>query len=150
MIRMFDYECARHGTFEVMITTETVPDYMECMCGEISRRVWRRAPSMNNGDVHAIEFGGRTFRRDDVESLLDQKEDKSSPFDTPAFKEKLMESFSRNAYKEMHGTLAPQNADVPKDAGSQTALENVNVSSEQVQAQTSALVETMRRTDFKE
>lgn len=148
MIRMFDYECRKHGVFDVMITTDDVPEYMECICGDPGRRVWRSAPSMNNGEIHAIELGGRTFRRDDMEALLDQKNDAPAFYEKPEFKERVMESLSRNAYKEMHGTLPPATAPIDKEV--EKSLGNVSVDPAAVKASSEKLTEVMRRTEFKE
>src|SRR5207253_2990484 len=145
MIRMFDYDCPNHGVFEVMITTETVPTFFGCgKCGEIGPRVWRKFNGMQPKDsVHAIEFGGRTFLRDDVEEVLTNKNE--TPPMSEAKREELHDRFSRAAYREMHGYVDAAPEETPKlDEVASSTLANVKVDPDLATAHADKLVETMK------
>ncbi len=48
MLRFWDFECPKHGVWEVFLDT-TPPDAVYCPepgCGEVARRVWTHAPGV--------------------------------------------------------------------------------------------------------
>lgn len=153
MIRMFDFDCATHGLFEGMVTEDEQVLSAPCpQCGEEAPQVWRRSPSMQPGDVHAVQLGGRTFRRDDIEQFLDAPASKEpSFFETEKFATDFHERLSRNAAKEVNGELAPQVAPaVTADQEKEIARVTENVDTALVGASQNAFVDTFRKTDFKE
>src|SRR5213075_994521 len=110
---IYEFSCACGNRFEELLNGQWLS--WKCpKCGE-------EAPKMvstfafKGFSEHAISFGGRTFRRDEVEEKLSEKNDKSAFYETPEYKDRFMEALSRNAYKEMHGTL-PQAEAPPLDA----------------------------------
>lgn len=167
MIRMFDYECPTHGVFEAMIVGGAVAESMECPneifipeknggsygpCGNISVRVWRKAPGVTPGGVHAIEIGGRTYRREDMESFLDAP---TGPKETPFFKKEefrrdFLERMSRNAKKELNGELPTQELNDTQIKELEKATANVTVDADRANASSNQFVETFRKTEFKE
>jgi hypothetical protein len=168
MIRMFDYECPSHGVFEGMIVGGAVAESMECPheifeadkhgngtykpCGNVSIRVWRKAPGVNPGGVHAVEIGGRTYRREDMEAFLDQP---ATPKTTPFFKkegfrEDFLERLSRNTQRELNGELPKQELTETQAKEIEKATANVTVDPALANASTNQFVETFRKTELKE
>lgn len=161
MLRLPDFRCPTHGIFEVLMDIDMkAPDYREKLrehacpvCGAASVGVYTKAPSMQpNSGEHAVEFGGRTFRRDDVEEFLDAPPTQEpSAEETERKREKLLDRFSRVAYQEMHGTLAPAPELAPEQSKIvESSLANVSVDPEKLTAHSEHLTDAMRNMEFKE
>jgi putative FmdB family regulatory protein len=144
---LYEFSCALHGKFEELLKGQWLS--WKCpKCGEEAPRIASRF-AFRGFSEHAIEFGGRTFRRDDVEEALGARTETPAFYETPEYRDKFMEKLSKNAYKEMHGTLEPETATLPDKVAEQT-IASMDVNPEVVKATSDNLVETMRRTEFKE
>ena len=57
-LRMFDYRCLKCRKWtEWMIDCDPIPETMECACGGVSERRWRRAPGVvGNGEYYSDQL----------------------------------------------------------------------------------------------
>lgn len=153
---MMDFQCATHGLIrdivvDVDLKADPVRSHPCPQCGELAPHVWTKAPGMQpNTTVAAVQFGGRLFKRDDIEEVLDNRDTPVGPLETPEYREKLRESFSRNIKKELAGELPRQELTSEQVAQIEGATASVSIDPQLVAANESTFLDAFRKTEFKE
>lgn len=110
---LYDFMCAAHGVFADFSAAgdNGVESRMCPQCGELSPQRWFRAPSVRDGSVHAVKFGGRVLSRDLVEEQLATVPVEKSFVDDPDFDRECGEVIDQLAGRWFAGELPSPDMD---------------------------------------
>lgn len=155
MLRLQDFHCATDGVFEQLLELdprdgdarfEKVRSHACPKCGESAPGIIG-APRVQT-TVTAVEVGGRLYRRDDLEAMLEEPSEKPKSFlDDPNFERDFLERTARFIKQDRAGELAPEATSMP-DQVATSALAGVNA--EAAVAAQEKVTQFMRTTEFPE